>query len=96
ILAFIELTDLKSLNVLQNHLLKKAGLTNKFRDMIYQKKITKGDLFHSKIEDNQGNIHVLDFYPFPIQYESEPSIHAWILFIKHGSNYKPDTRNKSV
>ncbi|MFX0171735.1 MAG: PAS domain S-box protein [Candidatus Hodarchaeota archaeon] len=96
ILAFTGLTDLKSLNVLQNHLLKKAGLANKFRDMIYQKKIIKGDFIHSKIEDNQGKIHILDFYPFPIQYESEPSVHAWILFIKHTSNSKLNDNIKSL
>jgi PAS domain S-box-containing protein len=95
ILAFTGLTDLESLNVLQNHFLKKAGLTNKFRDMIYQKKMSEGDFIHSKIEDNQGKIHVLDFFPFPIQYESEPSVHAWILFIKQESNSRLPDKNKT-
>jgi len=93
ILAFTELTDLRSLNVLQNNLFTKVDLSTKFRDLIYQKKLTKGAFIHSKIEDNQGKEHILNFHPFPIQYESEPSVHAWILLIEKIENVESDNIN---
>ncbi|MFX0181516.1 MAG: PAS domain S-box protein [Candidatus Hodarchaeota archaeon] len=82
ILAFTELTDLRSLNVLQNKFFTEVDLSTKFRDLIYQKNLTKGASIHSRIVDNQGREHILNFYPFPIQHESQPRVHVWILLIE--------------
>jgi len=73
-LEFTGLTDLRSLNVLHYHQFQQAGLSEKFRDLIYQKEDSKGITIESKIENDQAKEHSLIFHPFPIFHEDQPRI----------------------
>ena len=81
LLEFAEISDLKTINILNFHPFQEAGLTTHFRDLIYQKEIEE-KIFDSVLEDNQGNKQHLRFYPFPIYHEVEPRISAWFLIIE--------------
>ncbi|UCE13640.1 MAG: PAS domain S-box protein, partial [Candidatus Heimdallarchaeota archaeon] len=81
LLKFTEITDLKTVNILSFHPFQEAGLTNEFRDLLYQKGIEK-TVIQSVLKDVEGKDHHLKFYPFPIYHEIEPRISAWFLIIE--------------
>lgn len=81
ILKFTEISDLKTINILSFHPFQEAGLTNQFRDLLYQKGIEK-PIIQSALVDVEGKDHHLKFYPFPIYHEIEPKISAWFLIIE--------------
>lgn len=78
-LEFTGLSDLRSLNVLHYHKFQQAGLSEKFRDLIYQKEDSKGITIESKIENDHGKEHSLIFHPIPIFHEDQPRVKSWIL-----------------
>ncbi|MFX0013940.1 MAG: PAS domain S-box protein [Promethearchaeota archaeon] len=80
-LKFTEILDLKTINILNFHPFQEVGLTDQFRDLIYQKNLDE-NIFESILEDDQGTQHHLKFYPFPIYDELELKISAWFLIIE--------------
>ena len=81
LLEFTEAIDLKTINILDFQPFQESGLTNQFRDLIYQKDMDE-KVFDSVLVDNEGKEHHLKFYPFPIYHELEPRITAWFLIVE--------------
>ncbi|MHA1237482.1 MAG: PAS domain-containing protein, partial [Candidatus Hodarchaeales archaeon] len=78
ILRFIDVVDMSELNVLEYHPFKEAGVTNKFRDLLYKK--NTNDTFTAQICDKSGKEHYLKFFIFPIQNQQNETI-AWFILI---------------
>jgi len=82
ILQFSGVSDLSTINILHFHPFQEAGLTEYFRDLIYNKRPIGKEFIHGKILDHQGSEHHIGFYPFPIHHEIEPRISSWILLLE--------------
>ncbi|MHA1444778.1 MAG: hypothetical protein ACTSR4_08535, partial [Candidatus Hodarchaeales archaeon] len=78
ILRFIDVVDMSELNVLEYHPFKEAGVTNKFRDLLYKK--NTNDTFTAQICDKSGKEQYLKFFIFPIQNQQNETI-AWFILI---------------
>ena len=82
ILQFSGVSDLSTINILHFYPFQEAGLTEYFRDLIYNKRPIGKEFIHGKILDHQGSEHHIGFYPFPIHHEIEPRISSWILLLE--------------
>jgi PAS domain-containing protein len=78
ILNFADMVDLGTLNLLDYHPFKEAGVTNKFRDLLYKK--TTESTIEADISDNTGKVHSLKFFFYPIT-DNDGELVAWFLFI---------------
>ncbi len=79
ILKFADLIDISSLNILEYHPFKEAGVTNKFRDLLYKK--TNEATIAADITDRTGKVHSLKFFFYPITDQFLETT-AWFLFIE--------------
>ncbi|MHA2054690.1 MAG: PAS domain-containing protein, partial [Candidatus Hodarchaeales archaeon] len=79
ILKFADLIDIGTLNILEYHPFKEAGVTNKFRDLLYKK--TTEATIAADITDRTGKVHNLNFFFYPITNQFSEII-AWFLFIE--------------
>ena len=79
ILQFADLVDLGTLNILDYHPFKEAGITSKFRDLLYKK--TTEPTIEADITDNTGKIHTLKLNFHPI-IDNNLEFIAWFLFIE--------------
>ena len=86
ILHFTGVTDLTTINVLSFHPFQEAKVTNQFRDLIYNKEPLNKEFIKSTLTDLDGFQHTLCFFPFPIQYETEPKISSWIILLEEIKN----------
>ncbi len=78
LLQFSDIVDISTLNLLEYHPFKEAGVTSKFRDLLYKK--TTEETITAKIFDSAGNEHHLKFYLFPVQNQQNETI-AWFILI---------------
>jgi PAS domain S-box-containing protein len=91
LLQFTDVEDIGALNILEYHPFKEAGVTSKFRDLLY-KKTTEGKFitkiidnsglehFITKIIDNSGLEHSLRFEIFPVENHLNETI-AWFIIM---------------
>lgn len=86
ILQFTGITDLTTINILSFHPFQEAKVNNQFRDLIYNKKPIDKEFIKSTITDLDGFQHTICFFPFPIQYETEPTISSWIILLEEIKN----------
>ena len=78
LLQFTDVEDIGALNILEYHLFKEAGVTSKFRDLLY-KKTTEGT-FITKIIGSSGLEHSLKFDIFPVENHQNETI-AWFILM---------------
>ncbi|PWI46977.1 hypothetical protein CEE45_14140 [Candidatus Heimdallarchaeota archaeon B3_Heim] len=82
LLNFIDVVDLGTLNLLEYHPFKEAGITEKFRNLLYQK--TDEEVIVAEIIDNLGKKHLLKFHFFPVKDQYMENL-SWFLVVN-----KPD------
>jgi PAS domain S-box-containing protein len=79
LLKFTDITDLGTLNILEYHPFKEAGITDKFRNLLYQK--TEEEIIKVELTDDTGKTHSLNFHIFPVKDQFMENL-SWFVVIE--------------
>ncbi|MHA2155254.1 MAG: PAS domain S-box protein [Candidatus Hodarchaeales archaeon] len=79
LLKFTDITDLGTLNILEYHPFKEAGITDKFRNLLYQK--TEEEIIKVELTDDTGKTHSLNFHIFAVKDQFMENL-SWFVVIE--------------
>ncbi len=78
ILKFLDIVDLGTLNILEFHPFKEAGITDKFRNLLYQK--SEEEVIKAELKDEVGTLHTLRLHIFPVKDQYMENL-SWFVII---------------
>jgi PAS domain S-box-containing protein len=78
LLKFTDIVDLGTLNILEYHPFKEAGITDKFRNFLYQK--TDEEEIEAELTDDLGKKRSLKFHIFPVRDQYMENL-SWFVIV---------------
>ncbi|MHA2329856.1 MAG: PAS domain-containing protein, partial [Candidatus Hodarchaeales archaeon] len=82
LLKFTDIADLGTLNILEYRLFKEAGITDKFRNLLYQK--SDEEMIVAELKDDSGKIYSLRFHIFPVRDQYMENL-SWFVVINESN-----------
>jgi len=82
LLKFMDIVDLGTLNILEYQPFKDAGITEKFKNLLYQK--TEEEIIEALLSDDLGKEYSLRFHIFPVRDQYMENL-SWFVVVNKTS-----------